>query len=38
MPKENKNNSSPEDYQDRAAGCLIGLAIGDAFGDTRRKT
>jgi ADP-ribosylglycohydrolase len=27
---------SLEEYQDRAAGCLIGLAIGDAFGDAAR--
>lgn len=29
-------NLSPEDYKNRAAGCLIGLAIGDAFGDAAR--
>lgn len=27
---------SPEDYKNKAAGCLIGLAIGDAFGDAAR--
>jgi len=36
MPKETKFDLSTEDYQDRAAGCLIGLAIGDAFGDAAR--
>ncbi|PCI46309.1 MAG: hypothetical protein COB49_08600 [Alphaproteobacteria bacterium] len=27
---------SPENYKNKAAGCLIGLAIGDAFGDAAR--
>ena len=33
------NNNTPlsqTDYEDKAAGCLIGLAIGDAFGDAAR--
>ena len=29
-------NLSNEEYKDRAAGCLVGLAIGDAFGDAAR--
>lgn len=29
-------NLSTEDYKNKAAGCLIGLAIGDAFGDAAR--
>lgn len=31
-----KKNTKTIDYQDKAAGCLIGLAIGDAFGDAAR--
>ena len=27
---------SPDEYRDKSAGCLIGLAIGDAFGDAAR--
>lgn len=36
MTSGNKINLSQEDYKNRAAGCLIGLAIGDAFGDAAR--
>ena len=36
MSNETQLNISPEEYKDRAAGCLIGLAIGDAFGDAAR--
>jgi len=36
MPNGNAFDLSLEDYQDRAAGCLVGLAIGDAFGDAAR--
>jgi len=36
IPADKKFDLSPEDYRDRAAGCLIGLAIGDAFGDAAR--
>ena len=32
------NNINPEVLRDRAAGCLIGLAIGDAFGDAARDS
>ena len=31
-----KLNISQEEYQSRAEGCLVGLAIGDAFGDAAR--
>ena len=36
MTKSGASDLSPATYQDRAAGCLIGLAIGDAFGDAAR--
>jgi len=36
MSNKSKFDLSPEDYRDKAAGCLIGLAIGDAFGDAAR--
>lgn len=36
MPKVSDVDLSPEEYRDRSAGCLIGLAIGDAFGDAAR--
>ena len=32
----NKFTLSQDTFQDKAAGCLIGLAIGDAFGDAAR--
>ncbi|PCI32464.1 MAG: hypothetical protein COB54_06895 [Alphaproteobacteria bacterium] len=35
-PAKNKFDLSPEEFKDKAAGCLIGLAIGDAFGDAAR--
>lgn len=35
-PTGKKHNLSQEDYKNKAAGCLIGLAIGDAFGDAAR--
>jgi len=36
MSNKSKFDLSPEDYRDKAAGCLIGLAVGDAFGDAAR--
>jgi len=36
MPEEHQFDLSLQEYQDKAAGCLIGLAIGDAFGDAAR--
>ena len=36
MSKINSSDLSLANYQDKAAGCLIGLAIGDAFGDAAR--
>jgi len=36
MPKNSEFDLSPEEYRDKSAGCLIGLAIGDAFGDAAR--
>ncbi|MGH8222974.1 MAG: ADP-ribosylglycohydrolase family protein [Woeseiaceae bacterium] len=36
MGKKDSSDMSPGTYRDRAAGCLIGLAIGDAFGDAAR--
>jgi ADP-ribosylglycohydrolase len=36
MAPENHLNLALDDYQDKSAGCLIGLAIGDAFGDAAR--
>jgi len=36
MPENNGTYLSPEEYRDKSAGCLIGLAIGDAFGDAAR--
>jgi ADP-ribosylglycohydrolase len=36
MSEEYKFDLSPEEYRDKSAGCLIGLAIGDAFGDAAR--
>jgi ADP-ribosylglycohydrolase len=36
MSKKTAFDLSLAEYQDRAAGCLIGLAIGDAFGDAAR--
>jgi len=36
MSKKLQFDLSPDEYQDKAAGCLIGLAIGDAFGDAAR--
>jgi ADP-ribosylglycohydrolase len=36
MDNENRFDLSREDYEDRSTGCLIGLAIGDAFGDAAR--
>lgn len=34
--REKRFKLSLEDYQNRAVGCLAGLAIGDAFGDAAR--
>jgi len=36
MSQKNKLDLSQEVYESKAAGCLIGLAIGDAFGDACR--
>jgi ADP-ribosylglycohydrolase len=36
MTNKKLSDLSRETYRDRAAGCLIGLAIGDAFGDAAR--
>jgi len=36
MTKKQGHDLSTDEYRDRAAGCLIGLAIGDAFGDAAR--
>lgn len=36
MSNESELNITDEEYKNRAAGCLIGLAIGDAFGDAAR--
>lgn len=36
MPEKTKIDLAPEEYRDKAAGCLIGLAVGDAFGDAAR--
>lgn len=36
MSKNSAFDLSPEEYRDKSAGCLIGLAIGDAFGDAAR--
>jgi ADP-ribosylglycohydrolase len=36
MPDNDEHELSREIHRDRAAGCLIGLAVGDAFGDAAR--
>ena len=36
MSKNSAFDLSPEEYRDKSAGCLVGLAIGDAFGDAAR--